>query len=215
MSLTNNCSCAPAPRLRGFSLVEMMVALSIGAFVIAGILSSYTFLGRNLFRYSNQQQLAAQVQRTLQIFAQDVHSATSVTSFSGTQVVLTLPYVHSDYSVTTYTVTYGYVKNADGDNDGLWKLKRYITGTPPPSLTTSTLTLLSGISLSGTNFFNYYDQNNVAATNTLGIKKISIPVFTITSVTIGKSGKASANTQTSYTAASARLILRNKHLVTY
>jgi len=184
-----------------------MVALALGAFVIAGVLSSYTFLGRNLIRYSNQQMLTAQLQRTMQIFIQDVHSATAVSSFSGSQLVLTLPYVHSDYSVTTYTVTYSYVKNADGDTDNLWKLKRYVTGTPPPSLTTATLTLLSGITLSGSNFFNCYDSNDVAATNTLGIKKVEIASFTLST------GTGASGTLTTYPAASARLILRSKYLV--
>ena len=209
MSLTNNCSCAPAPRLRGFSLVEMMVALSIGAFVIAGILSSYTFLGRNLFRYSNQQQLAAQTQRTLQIFTQDVHAATNVGSISGT--VLQLQYSPSTIQSpsSSNVVTYTYSASAG-------TLVRTVTGTLPSGLATaSSLNLLSGISPSVSNFFNYYDKNNVAATNTLGVKKISIPTFTITSVTVGKSGNASANTKSSYTAASARLILRSKHLVAY
>jgi type II secretory pathway component PulJ len=187
----------------------MMVALSIGAFVIAGILSSYTFLGRNLFRYSNQQQLAAQTQRTLQIFAQDVHAATNVGSISGT--VLQLQYSPSTIQLPSSTNVVTYTYNASAGT-----LVRTVTGTLPSGLAiASSLNLLSGISPSVSNFFNYYDQNNVAATNTLGVKKISIPTFTITSVTIGKSGKASANTQTSYTAASARLILRSKHLVTY
>lgn len=195
VSPIKNCS---VTRIRGFSLVEMMVALALGAFVIAGVLSSYTFLGRNLIRYSNQQQLAAKLQRTMQIFMQDVHSATAVSSFSGSQLVLTMPYVHSDYSVTTYTVTYAYSSGA---------LTRAVTGTPPPNLTTATLTLLSGITLSGSNFFNCYDRYDVAATNTLGIKKVEIASFTLST------GTAAAGTLTTYPAASARLILRSKYLV--
>jgi hypothetical protein len=178
----------------------MMVALSIGAFVIAGVLSSYTFLGRNLIRYSNQQQLAAQIQRTLQIFAQDVHATTDVTSFSNTQLVLSLPYVHSDGSVTYYTVTHTYDSTAK-------TLTRTVAGTPPPDVTASALTLLTGVSVSGGSFFSCFDRCDVTATNTFGIKKIEIASFTLTA------GTASAGTQTTYTAASARLILRNKHLI--
>lgn len=207
MFLTNNYSCASAPRLRGFSLVEMMVALSIGAFVIAGVVSSYVFLGRNLYRYSNQQQLAAQAQRTLEIFAQDVHAATNVGSISGT--VLQLQYSPSTIQSpsTTNTVTYTYSAGT---------LVRTVTGTLPTGLATApSLLLLSGLPSSLSAFFNYYDQNNVAATNILGIRKISIPTFTITTVTTGAGSAAGAGTQTTYTAASSRVILRSKHLVTF
>jgi len=177
--------------------------MSIGAFVIAGILSAYTFLGRNLFRNSTQQQFAAQSQRTLQMFAQDMHAASDVTSFSASQFTLSLPYVHSDNSVTYYSVTYTYNATAPAT------LVRTVSGTPPPNVTTSAITLLSGISPSGTNFFKYLDRYDGISSNTLGIKKISIPTFTLIS------GKAASGTQTTYTTASACIVLRGKHLVTY
>ena len=60
MYLTRNHSAAAALSAQGFSFVELMVAMSIAMVVIAALLSSYTFLGRNLVRYSNQQQLEAQ-----------------------------------------------------------------------------------------------------------------------------------------------------------
>lgn len=201
MSPTKISSLAPATGLRGFSLVEMMVAMSIGAFVIAGVVSSYVFLGRNLIRFSNQQQLAAQIQRTLPIFAQDVHAATGVTSFSGTQLVLSLP--------NSCTVTYVFSSTAAPPYLP-WTLVRTVTGTPPSGIASApSLTLLSGVSVAGNSLFSYYDQFDVAATNTLGIKKIEINPFTLTI------GTASAGTQVTSTAASARLILRGKHLVTY
>lgn len=180
--------------------------MSIGAFVIAGILSTYTFLGRNLFRYSTQQQFAAQSQRTLQMFAQDMHAASDVTSFSASQFTLSLPYVHSDNSVTYYSVTYTYAYNS---NAQIWTLVRTVSGTPPPNVTTSAITLLSGISPSGTDFFKYLDRYDGTASNTLGIKKISIPTFILIS------GTAASGTQTTYTTASACIVLRSKHLVTY
>jgi hypothetical protein len=180
----------------------MMVAMSIGAFVVAGIVASYTFLGRNLIRYSNQQQLAAQSQRTLQMFAQDVHTAVDVTSFSASQFTLSLPYVHADSSVTYYAVIYTYDPTAA-------TLVRTVSGTPPPNLTTSALILMSGIVPSGTSFFKYLDRFDQTATNTLSIKKISISAFTLSW------GTASAGTQTTYATATARSVLRNKHLVIY
>ena len=119
------------------------------------------------------------------------------------QFTLSLPYVHSDNSVTYYSVTYTYNATAPAT------LVRTVSGTPPPNVTTSAITLLSGISPSGTNFFKYLDRYDGIASNTLGIKKISIPTFTLIS------GKAASGTQTTYTTASACIVLRGKHLVTY
>ena len=42
---------------RGFTLVEMMVGMSCSLIVICAVLSTYTFLGRNLTRMTHAQQL--------------------------------------------------------------------------------------------------------------------------------------------------------------
>jgi hypothetical protein len=177
-----------------------MVAVGISFFVIAGMISAYVYMGRNLIRYSNQQDSETQIRRTLQMLASDVHSAADVTSFSATQFTLSLPYVHSDNSVTYYTVTYTYDSTAK-------TLTRTVAGTPPPNVTRSSLTLLSSVSPSGASLFEYRDGQDYPATNTLGIKKITLASFTITT------GSVSANTQLIRTGASPRFVLRSKHLV--
>ena len=72
MSPTRNYSRALALGSRGFTLVELLVATSIAMVLIAGMLSSYLFLGRNLVRDTNRQQLEAQSRNMLQTFARDV-----------------------------------------------------------------------------------------------------------------------------------------------
>jgi type II secretory pathway component PulJ len=192
-----------------------MVAMSIAMVVIAALLSSYTFLGRNLVRYSNQQQLEAQSRRALQLLGQDVRMAQDV-SCAGTlpynpndagwrtmptanQVTLYLSVPNGTNPPYNYTVRYTYDANAR-------TLTRTISGTPPPNITSNPLTLLTGVS----NFsFNYSDRQHLLATNTLGIKQIEISNFTVSA------GTAITGTQSSYTGASARLVLRSKHLVNY
>lgn len=170
--------------------MELVVAASIAMVVIAAILSSYTFLGRNLIRYSNQQQLEAQSRRALQMFSKDVHWATDLPAFSNSQVMLQMP----DGTTVNYTYTY---------NSPAGTFTRTAGG--------STLTLLTGVTYPTTqDFFNFYDKQGWAVSPTgysFRVKQVEMNRFTITS------GTAAVGTQSSYTGASARLVLRNKHLV--
>jgi len=199
VSPIKNCNRTPAARLRGFSLVEMMVAVSIAAFVLATMIWSYIYMGRNLIRYSNQQDTETEIRRTIQMMAADVHAATDVSSFSSTQFTLTMPYVHSDNSVTTYSVTYTYSSTA-------LTITRTVSGTAPPNVTTATLTLLTNVTPTGS-MFEARDRVDHLTTSTINIKKITLASFTVTT------GSASANTQLIRTGASTRFVLRSKHLV--
>ncbi len=80
MSPTRNYSRAPAPGSRGFTLVELLVAISIATVLIGGMLSSYLFLSRNLVRDTNRQQLETQSRNMLQTFARDVGVADQIAS---------------------------------------------------------------------------------------------------------------------------------------
>ncbi|HTX66187.1 MAG TPA: type II secretion system protein [Opitutaceae bacterium] len=195
---TRNCSRAAAARHRGFSLVEMMVAVSIAAFVIAAMISSYVYMGRNLIRYSNQQDIETEIRRTLQMMAADVHAATDVSSFASSQFTLTMPYVHSDNSVTTYSVTYTY-------DSGALTITRTVSGTAPPNVTTAALTMLTKVTPTGS-MFEARDRVDHLTTTTINIKKITLASFNVTT------GSANANTQLIRTGASTRFILRSKHL---
>jgi len=177
-------------------MVELLIGLVLAMFLTAAMLVSYTFLVRSLIRSSNQQQLEAQSRRTLQILTQDVHLATDVQTANSSHLALSLPYVHADGSVTYYTITY---------DSTAGNLVRTVSGTPPPNVNSNPLTLLTGVSNLS---FNFFDQKNLPATNILGIKQIEVSNFTISS------GSAITGTQANYIGASARLILRNNHLVT-
>jgi type II secretory pathway component PulJ len=95
MHPTRNHRAVYSPCSQGFSFVEMMVAMSIVMVVIAALLSSYIFLGRNLVRCSNEQQLEAQSRRALQMLGQEVRMAQDV-SYAGT-----VPYNPNDSSWQT------------------------------------------------------------------------------------------------------------------
>ncbi len=206
MYRTGNRSHPTPPRAGAFSLVELMVAMSIAMIIIAAVLSSFTFLGRNLIRYSNQQQLEAQSRRALQMFSRDVQIALDVPAYSSTQLSLTVPKLDAagnavldgSGNVVTKTVAYTF----DASQGTLIRVDPdFHSGAP--------FTLLTGINLpAGTSFFSYLDQQAIPATNRLSIKQIDVNYVAFL-------GIASAGTQSRYTEASARFILRNKHLVAF
>src|ERR1035438_10585997 len=61
-----------ASLLRGFSLLEVMMVTFISAFVFAGVLSAYIFLGRGLMRQGNEEQLESRSRQALYDFTQDI-----------------------------------------------------------------------------------------------------------------------------------------------
>ncbi len=173
----------PTKATRGFTLAELLVAMSISGVVFAGILAAYTFLGRNLTRLVNTQQLEAASRRTFYLFDQDASAATQVTTATGTQVVLVL---QSGASTTTVTYTY---------NSSTGILTR--TDASGSSVLLSNLTAFD---------LNYYNSAGISTTSTLSVKEIDL---TFSSAF----GNSASGTQSQYTAVSPRLILRNKALL--
>src|ERR1035438_4744404 len=57
-----------ASLLRGFSLLEVMMVTFISAFVFAGVLSAYIFLGRGLMRQGNEEQLESRSRQLIAKF---------------------------------------------------------------------------------------------------------------------------------------------------
>jgi prepilin-type N-terminal cleavage/methylation domain-containing protein len=219
MSPTRNYNRALALGSQGFTLVELLVATSIATVLIGGMLSSYLFLGRNLIRDSNRQELEAQSRNMLQTFARDVgvadriagayNSAGDITSDSSWQTMPTSGQAAFRMSVRNdsggtyyYAVTYAY--NANADTVTRTVSSGLNSGTPPSTFNANFLTLLRHAS----DFrFNYLDRASNTTGNQLGVKQIEVASFTLTN------GIAAAGTQSIFTGASARLVLRNRHLV--
>src|ERR1700722_16300710 len=88
---------ANALGMRGFTLLEVMMVTFISAFVFAGVLSAYIFLGRGLSRQVNAESLESRTRLALHYFTQDVSSASSITAqnpgvqVTGTQMALVIP----------------------------------------------------------------------------------------------------------------------------
>lgn len=84
---------------RAFTLVEVLIATTLSAFVLAGVLSAFLFLAKTSFRSSGYSEMEAQLRRGLDTFAQDTRSATDVRWNSAQSITLT---------VNGQSVTYAY-----------------------------------------------------------------------------------------------------------
>lgn len=163
--------------------------MSLAFIVIAGILSAYLFMGRNLTRMVNLQQQEVQNRRVLQQFTTDVSSAIRATTATDAQMVLAVQTASADPDTVTYTYTAG------ASNTGT--LTR--TSTPFGGAGT-TRTLLTGLSAFD---FNFFTEGGTATTALQSIKSAQ---FSFTSAF----GTAASGTQASYTTVSARVLMRNK-----
>ncbi|HZQ36309.1 MAG TPA: prepilin-type N-terminal cleavage/methylation domain-containing protein [Dehalococcoidia bacterium] len=170
------------PATRGFTLVELMVALSVSLIIVGGVLAAYLFIGRNLTRLINLQQQDVQSRRTLRRFTQDLSAAISLSTATTSQLVFTKP-----TSSGNVTITYTYTAGGNGTlsrNDG-----------------TTTQTLLSNV----TSFtVNYYNESGTAVTSSPQSVKSAEIVFT------SAVGTAAAGTLASFSTVSPRVVLRNK-----
>jgi Tfp pilus assembly protein PilW len=91
-------------RARGFTLAEVMMATALGTFVLAGVMSSFLFIGRSGFGAESYNDMANSTHRALELFAEDARAACNIQWNSAQSIALTLPTQNS----ATTTVTYAY-----------------------------------------------------------------------------------------------------------
>ena len=178
---TTTPSPARNPSIRGMTLVELMVATSLGALIMAGVLTVFLFIGRTSANVASYVDLEAQARGSLERFAQDARQASRITYTSATVINLT---------VNATTVTYGY----DSDTTQFYRI-----GSGPRTNLLSGVLAFSfiGYKLDGTlvNLSNL----TLAGANT---KQIQI---SLKAQRVNRTAAAVSNT-----VLSARYILRNK-----
>ncbi len=199
----------------GFTLVELLVGMSLALVVMTAVLSTFGFLGRNLNRLANQQQLESEGRRALAYFAQDVRMATGLSSPGDAQLELAVPagtasrkiiyYYNSATTATTVSI------GATGDQVSITapgnSLVRFLEDTANPN-TGSTVTLLRNLLSCD---FDYRDVSDNAVTDftnkVTSIKKVALEFRSQTG------DAANATRAPVYPAASPFLTIRNKALL--
>ncbi|MBL9214762.1 MAG: prepilin-type N-terminal cleavage/methylation domain-containing protein [Opitutaceae bacterium] len=193
---------------RGFTLVELLISSTLAAVVMAAILSSYLYLGRNLTRLAYNQTLESKSRLALTYLANDIKQATSVSSPTTTSVILNVP---------GGTITYTY----DATNR---RLRRQAT----TGAVADTYLLYTGGQTSGqvridcpAFTFSYYTTTNGSptyqSTSTLvpySIKMIGVAFTVRSSGSSAASTAAAQGTLTQMDTASARFVLRNRTVPT-
>ena len=102
---------------RGFTLVELIVSLSLGLVVILAVFSTYLYLGRNLTQLSYRNALESQSRKILTTFASDIRNTKSVTSAAATNLALTIYNQDATLgSVPTMAVTYDFSTSGANPN---------------------------------------------------------------------------------------------------
>jgi Tfp pilus assembly protein PilW len=194
---------------RAFTLLEIMIGLGLGSFILTGVVSTFLMIGRTGTNAANYCKLDSDTRQGLETFSREIRLANSVSAFSSTSVTIGVPDTSSGSSSTVaYSVTYAY----DSVNKLLTRTGPPLTNTAGASATT---TLVSGVQafalkyysyLAGDGYINGVQNDNTIPTDGTGsstaIKQIELTLTAQTAnVTVVNASNA---------VLSARFILRNK-----
>lgn len=183
-----------------FTLVELLVGMTLSLTIMTAVLSAYTFLGRNLARITNQETLETAARRTLLMFGQDVRMASGISGTpSPSSFTLVVP-----TATSTRNITYHYNSGSSATTVSGYSV-------PANSLARIDVSASTGLTLHRNLLscsFTYYDSSGnpyTSYTNYMtGLKQVMLS-FT------SQAGLSSTGTLTPVnTVSSPRLLLRNK-----
>jgi Tfp pilus assembly protein PilW len=190
---------AASPRSRrraaGFTLAEVLIGATLASFVLAGVISTFVFLGRSGLNIQNYNDMESQARKALEIFAEDVRQASSITWNSSTTVSLIINAATVTYSYNSTAKTF--VKDA-----GLSTQKVLITGV--------TRFEFRGYSITGNPITDFSSAAALTVANR-STKQLQISLEAARYLDFASQRR---NIAASNTVLSARFILRNKIVTT-
>jgi len=132
-------------RVRGMTLVEVMVSATIGAFVLTAIITTFLFMGRSGTNVQHYSDMENQARKALEMFAEDVRQASVIVWTSNQNVLLTvngsgIRYSYASNILTRTNTTSGVATNLVTGISS-FEFKAYnITGTELALVTATNLT---------------------------------------------------------------------------
>jgi Tfp pilus assembly protein PilW len=94
-----------------FTLVEVLVAITLSSFVLTGVLSAFLMLGRSSMNAVNYSVSETELRRGIEEFSEDVRMASAIKWNNVTSLTLTVP---DNYTATSNQVTYAYDPSLSG-----------------------------------------------------------------------------------------------------
>lgn len=146
--------------MKAFTLVELLIGMSLATVITLGVITGFTFLGRNMVRIANNSDLQSRASIASATIQQDVANADSITAVSSTGLSMVV-----NTSGGTEAVTYTY--NAGTDE---------ITRADPAN----TYVLLRNVTSCT---FTFTDSNSNSTTTPSAVKKIELDATTSTGST--------------------------------
>jgi len=74
--------------VRGFTLAEVLIGMTLSGFVMAGILTTFLFLGRSGANVANYAEMETEARRGLELFAEDTRQASELSWIDTAHVAL-------------------------------------------------------------------------------------------------------------------------------
>jgi type II secretory pathway pseudopilin PulG len=141
-------------RPSGFTLVEMLISLTLMMMLTLALLTSFTFIARGDRSLTNYGDMNAQARLMLETLGEDLRSATDVTNFSASSLTLTVP---SNPAVTS-------------TQDVVWSYNSVTQQVTRQSTTTTKIYARDVATFA----FYYANGNNVETTSLVEVKQVQL-----------------------------------------
>ena len=145
---------------KAFTLVELLIGMTLASVITLGVITGFTFLGRNMVRIANNSELQARASIASATLQKDVANAEAITAVSSTGLTMTV-----DTGSGPDTVTYAYDANSDEisrtDSNQTYIVLRNVTACS----------------------FTFTDANSNTTTTASSVKKIELDATTSTGST--------------------------------
>lgn len=177
-------------------MVEVMISAGLASFILAGVLTSFVFIGRSGYNAASYSTMEAEARRALETFSEETRMASNLTWNSASSVTLTVV-----TSGTSYRVTYAYDSSTSGATAQCFYRMLGTTSSTSPKLV-----LVHNVTDFAYRRYKVVNGVDYSATNDLETKQLQI---TLRAVRTGATTVAATNA-----VLSARVVLRNKSVST-